>query len=137
MPRKKKPRLSPLENTVMQVVWQRQEVIAEEVRTQLANRWPMKDSTVRTILRRLEEKGYVKHMVRGRTYVYRPKVPSQSVATDAVRGIVDRFCDGSIETLLVGIVDNELITVEKLQRIAERIAEAEAPQERPRSSRGD
>lgn len=130
MPRKKTARLSPLENTVMQVVWQQQRVTADEIRGRLAARRPMKDSTVRTILRRLEQKGYVKHTTRGRTYVYQPKVASRNVATDAVRGIIDRFCDGSVEDLLVGMIDDQLVTPEKLRRIAEQIAKAEAPLER-------
>ena len=57
----------------------------------------MKDSTVRTILRRLEAKGYVSHEVAGRTYVYRPRLPVRRAATQALRRIVDRLCEGSIE----------------------------------------
>ena len=137
MPRRKKPRLSPLENRVMQVVWRRKNVTAEEVRTKLAGRRTLKDSTVRTILRRLEAKGYVKHITEGRTYVYSPKVASQSVATDAVRAIVDHFCDGSVENLLVGMVDDELITPELLDELAERIRKAEASEKRKRRFRGE
>ena len=137
MTHKKKPQLSPLEDTVMQVVWQRRSVTAEQIRIQLAGHRQMKDSTVRTILRRLEEKGYVRHIVEGRTYVYSPKVASRSVATDAVRGIVDRFCNGSVENLLVGMIDDDLLSPEKLRRIAERIAKAEAAEERKRRSQGD
>jgi BlaI family penicillinase repressor len=137
MPRRRKPRLSPLENRVMQVVWRRKNVTAEDVRTKLAGRRPLKDSTVRTILRRLEAKGYVKHTTEGRTYVYSPKVASQSVATDAVRAIVDHFCNGSVENLLVGMVDGELITPEGLEQLAERIREAEGGEKRKRRSQGE
>ncbi len=86
----------------------------------------MKDSTARTILRRLEEKGFVKHTVEGRTYVYSPTVASRSVATDAVRGIIERFCDGSVEDLLVGMVDDEILSADKLKQLAERIKRADA-----------
>ncbi len=81
----------------------------------------MKDSTVRTILRRLEEKGYVRHATEGRTYVYSPTVASRSVAADAVRGIMERFCNGSLEDLLVGMVDREVVSPAELQELAERI----------------
>jgi predicted transcriptional regulator len=121
----------------MRVVWRQQSVTAEDVRTKLAGRRPLKDSTVRTILRRLEAKGYVKHTTEGRTYVYSPKVASQSVATDAVRAIVDHFCEGSVENLLVGMVDDELITPELLQELAERIRKAEASEKRKRRSQGE
>jgi hypothetical protein len=59
------------------------------------------------------------------------------VATDAVRGIVDRFCNGSVENLLVGMIDDELITPEKLERLARRVARAETTEKRKRRSRGE
>ena len=80
-----KPRLSALENAVMQVVWSQGRVTADEARLALSRRQGLKDSTVRTILRRLEEKGYVEHDVEGRTYVYRPRVEPLNVAAQQVR----------------------------------------------------
>jgi predicted transcriptional regulator len=120
-----------LENAVMQVVWERQRLTAEDVRDSLSRTHDLKDSTVRTILRRLEEKGYVMHDVDGRTYVYRPRIEPQSVATQQVRSIVDRFCRGSVEQLLVGMVDDELISPDKLRELAERISQTDAAQKRP------
>jgi predicted transcriptional regulator len=125
-----KPRLSALESAAMQVVWSKQRVTADDVRLALARRQGLKDSTIRTILRRLEEKGYVEHDVEGRTYVYRPRVEPQNVAAQQVRGIIDRFCRGSVENLLVGMVDDNLITPDKLRELAERIEEAGAAQKK-------
>ena len=68
--------MSPLEDTVMRVIWAKETCTADEVRQALLRRQPMKDSTVRTILRRLEAKGYVSHEIDGRTYVYRPRLPA-------------------------------------------------------------
>ena len=133
MARKQKNPLSPLENKAMKVIWDRGAATAEDVRIALValdKKLAIKDSTVRTVLRRLEEKGYVKHTVDGRTYVYSPKVASQSVATDAVRGIIDRFCDGSIENLLVGMVDDELVSADALKQLAAKIAKAEAAEKK-------
>jgi len=131
-----KPRLSALENAVMQVLWSRGRTTAEEARTALVRRHNLKDSTVRTLLRRLEEKGYVEHDVEGRTYVYRPRVEPHSVANQQVRGIINRFCRGSVENLLVGMVDDNLITPDKLRELADRIAEAEAAEKRnPKSKK--
>ncbi|HMC11327.1 MAG TPA: BlaI/MecI/CopY family transcriptional regulator [Pirellulaceae bacterium] len=125
-----RPRLSSLENAVMQVVWSKQRVTGDEVRVGLARRQDLKDSTIRTILRRLEEKGYVEHDVEGRTYIYRPRIEPHSVAAQQVRGIIDRFCRGSVENLLVGMVDDNLITPDKLRDLAARIEEAEATQKK-------
>jgi predicted transcriptional regulator len=136
MTRNEKSRLSPLENKVMNVVWERGVATADDVRTALARSQPLKDSTVRTILRRLEQKGFVEHTVEGRTFHYSSKVAPHSVATNAVKGIIERFCDGSVENLLVGMVDNELLSADKLKGLADKIAKAEAAQKRKRPSSG-
>ncbi len=122
MPRKQKPALSDLENKVMGVVWEHGQATADLVRTEFEGSQPLKDSTVRTILRRLEEKGYLRHTTEGRTYLYVPTVASQNVAADAVRGIIERFCNGSVENLLVGMVDREVVSAATLQILAKRIA---------------
>ena len=126
MSRSGKPALSELENTVMAVIWDRGEATAELVRTVLEPNQPLKDSTVRTILRRLEDKGYVRHATVGRTYVYSPTVASQCVAADAVHGIIERFCKGSVENLLVGMVERDVVSPEKLRELAQRIADQRA-----------
>jgi predicted transcriptional regulator len=119
------PSVGPLENAVLHVLWERGTATADEVRVALAKSRKLKESTVRTLLRRLEEKGFVSHEVDGRTFIYRPEVDPQNVATQAVRGIIDRFCSGSVEALLAGMVDGELITPDRLRQLADKIAEAE------------
>ena len=121
----KPPSLGPLENAVMKVLWSRRTATADEVRSALAKKRELKESTVRTLLRRLEEKGLVAHDVDGRTYVYRPSVDPHSIATQAIRAVIDRFCSGSVDALLAGMVDGELITPAKLRELADRIDEAE------------
>jgi predicted transcriptional regulator len=98
------------------------EATAEQVREDLGR--PLKDSTIRTVLRRLEEKGYLAHSVENRTFVYQPAESRQRVAGRAVQRIVDWFCDGSVEALLVGMVDSEVLDRAELQRLAERISAA-------------
>jgi predicted transcriptional regulator len=124
--RAKGPRkpLSELEHLVMDVLWKRSqattrpESTAEDVREALARRHPMKDSTVRTVLNRLEEKGYVKHHVEGRTNVYQVSEPPRNLAVTAVQQIIDRLCGGSVEQLIVGMVDRELLDDRELRRLA-------------------
>jgi BlaI family penicillinase repressor len=106
----------------MDVIWERKTATAEDVRLTLADRHPMKESTARTILKRLEEKGYVEHGTEGRTNVYRGIDAPQSVAARAVRQIIERFCGGSVEQLLVGMVNDDVVDEQELQRLAQRIA---------------
>ena len=119
----------------MRVLWDRRATTAEVVRSDLAPRQALKDSTVRTILRRLESKGYATHVLLGRTFVYSPCIESQSVAVNAVRAIIDRFCQGSVETLLMGLVDGEVVSPQKLKQLAERISRAEAAERRQGSTK--
>lgn len=115
--------LGELEREILTVVWRLSSATADKVREELNK--PLKDSTVRTVLRRLEEKGYLAHTVEERTFVYRPAESRQRVAGRAVKRIVDWFCDGSVEALLVGMVDSKVLDRAELSRLAERIAAAQ------------
>ncbi len=106
----------------MEVVWERGSATAEDVRSSLSDRHPMKESTVRTILKRLEEKGYVSHRVDGRTNIYKGVDAPENVAAKAVRQIIERFCGGSVEQLLTGMVANDVVDEQELQRLAQKIA---------------
>lgn len=112
--------LGQLEREILTNVWRLGTATADRVREELGK--PLKDSTVRTVLRRLEEKGYLAHTVEDRTFVYRPAESPQRVAGRAVKRIVDWFCDGSVEALLVGMVDSKVLDRDELKRLAERIA---------------
>ena len=112
----------------MNYVWSHDAVTAEECREALAQSWPMKESTIRTVLRRLEAKGYVTHSVEGRTFVYRAVHAPVSVATRAVRQLIDRFCGGSAEALVVGLVNDDVLSQRELEQIARRIAQANKAQ---------
>ena len=113
---------TPLEQFLLDYVWAHPDCTAEMCREGLASQRSLKDSTVRTILRKLEEKSYVTHKVDGRTFVYRAVDTRRNVAAEAARQIVDRFCGGSVEELLVGLVDKQVLQPKQLQRLAEKIA---------------
>ena len=118
--------LGGLERQVMQLMWSNERLTADAVRELLAKRSArgLKDSTVRTVLRRLEEKGYVNHTVEGRTFVYRAAEPRGRVAAKAVKHIVDWFCNGSLDEVLVGMVDSAMLDRRQLQMLVERIEKA-------------
>jgi BlaI family transcriptional regulator, penicillinase repressor len=113
---------TPLEQFLLDYVWAHPDCTAERCREGLAGQRALKDSTVRTILRKLEEKGYVTHQVEGRTFLYRAVDSRRNVAVQAAQQLIDRFCGGSVEELLVGLVDNQLLKPKQLQRLAEKIA---------------
>jgi len=110
----------------MEIVWRRGSATADGVRADLDPDRPLKDSTVRTVLKRLEEKGYLRHKVEGRTYVYSESEPRQNIAVRAVKQILDRFCSGSVEALLVGMLDQEVVDADELERLVRRLKERRA-----------
>jgi predicted transcriptional regulator len=113
-----------LEHMVLRYVWDQGPCTADQCREALLPERPLKDSTIRTILRRLEEKGFVSHTVEGRTFLYEAAEKPQRVAARAVQGIVNRFCGGSLEQLLVGMVDSNIVDHTELERLAKKIAQA-------------
>ena len=121
MHKARKP-LSEVEHVLMDSLWELGPLTSDQLREALAERHPMKESTARTFLKRLEQKGYVRHRVEGRTYVYSGVEAREHAAAKAVRQVIDRMCGGSVEKLLVGMVENEVVDVPELQRLAQRIA---------------
>jgi predicted transcriptional regulator len=117
-----KPLISELERAVMNALWGLESATAADVQKALAGERPLRDSTIRTVLLRLEEKGYVQHEVSGRTFVYSCLEPPRSVAARAVQQIVDRFCHGSLESLLAGMVDDKLVDTRQLREIVDRLS---------------
>jgi BlaI family transcriptional regulator, penicillinase repressor len=115
--------LGEVEQVVMDHVWTHGPSTADSCREALASSRPMKDSTIRTVLRRLEEKGYLTHEIEGRTFIYKAADARQNVAVRAVKGIIDRFCGGSAEALLLGMVDNAVLDHKQLERLSRKIAE--------------
>jgi predicted transcriptional regulator len=126
--------LGELERSILSIIWRNARITAEQVREELGR--PLKDSTIRTVLRRLEEKGYLAHSVENRTFVYRSAETRQKVAGRAAKRIVDWFCEGSVEALLVGMVDSKVLDRAELQRLADRIAVAKKSPDVEKGERG-
>ncbi len=114
----------------MDHIWTHGPSTAEDCREALAATRPMKDSTIRTVLRRLEQKGYLTHAVDGRTFIYKASDARQNVAVRAVKNIIDRFCGGSAEQLLLGMVDNSVLDRKQLERLSRKITERDAAEDR-------
>ncbi len=119
---KVKSPLTELENEVMQAVWDAAPCTVETVYEAVARNRDIKETSVRTLLRRLEQKGYLRHEEEGRAYVYRAvgtASDSRSLAAHAVRQIIDRFCRGSVEELVSGMVDARVLSKGEMDRLEE------------------
>ncbi len=76
---------------------------------------------MRTLLRRLEQRGYLTHATEGKVFVYRATTQRTSVAARAVRQIIDRFWAGSAEQFLAGMVDEKVLSADAIKRLAKKV----------------
>jgi len=113
--------LTRLQQAVLDFVSARGSATSEQIRTGLHARHPLSDSAMRTILRRLEARGLLSHIVDGKTFVYRTEVPSTRVAAAAVQRLIQTFWAGSAERFLTGLVDEEVLSAAELRRLARKV----------------
>jgi predicted transcriptional regulator len=116
--------LSRRERQIMDILFRRGRATAAEVMDELPGEPGY--STVRTQLRVLEEKGYVRHDDDGVRFVYTPAVTRQAARKSALRHLIDTFFDGSPEKAMAALLGGEAskLSAEQLERIAELIEKA-------------
>lgn len=118
--------LTPAEGEIMEIVWDHGEVSASEVRRRLAATREVARNTVRTLLERMEEKGWVRHREEGRTFLYSAIQPRTAAVGWKVREIVETVCGGSPEALVAALLDYRGLDAEELERIRRMLADARA-----------
>ena len=116
--------LTRRERQIMDILYRRTRATAAEVMGDLPGN--PNDSTVRTQLRVLEEKGHVRHEEVGLRYVYLPAVPRHAARKTALTHLVDTFFDGSAAQVVAALLGSEAskLTDEDLARISDLIAKA-------------
>lgn len=116
--------LSRRERQIMDILYRRGRATAAEVQEDLAGE--PNSSTVRTQLRVLERKGFIRHEEAGLRYVYVPTVPRQSARKFALNHLIDTFFDGSVESVVGALLGGEgaRVTERELARIAVMVAKA-------------
>ncbi len=119
--RNKQRPLTELQQAIIDFLWSHGPATADQVREALLPIHALKDSSVRTLLRRLEAQEHLSHTVNGQTFLYRAKAPSHSLAARMVRQLIDRFWAGSAEEFVVGMVEEKVLSAEQLERIARKV----------------
>ena len=117
MPRSPSPTLTPAELRVMQALWNVGPAPASAIVAELGPGRGTRDSTIRTILRILERKGYVKHRMQGRAFVYHAAVAERDAQRGAVRDLVNRFFSSSPERLVLTLLRHNDVTPAELRRL--------------------
>jgi predicted transcriptional regulator len=116
--------LTKLQQAILDYIWTNTTATAEQVREAIAAEHPLRESSIRTLLRRLEAQGYLNHTVEGQTFVYRATAARGSVAAGAVRSVIERFWAGSVEQFVLGMVDENVLTPAQLEKLARKVKEA-------------
>ena len=124
MGKKKKPGLGRRERQIMDVIYRLEEASVNDVLERLPD--PPSYSSVRTMIRLLESKGYLKHRSEGTKYVYRPTQSRQTASRSAIRHVMKTFFSGSATDVVAAILDDasEKLTDEDLHRLERLIDKA-------------
>ena len=125
MAKSKKPEpLAEKQREIMNVVWDLGQASVFEVRDELSKHRKVARNTVRTMMERLEEKGWLTHRVIGRTYFYSALIPRDVSIGERIVDIVDKVCDGSPESLMTALLDYRGLSAEEIERIQKLLANA-------------
>jgi predicted transcriptional regulator len=117
--------LTVAQREIMEIVWARGEVTVAEVREALSVKRNVARNTVQTMMTRLEERGWLAHREKGRTFVYSPKKPKSVSLGARVSQMVDRLFAGSPEQMMTALLDYRGLSQEEAKRIRQMIREAE------------
>lgn len=118
------PRFGDMQLRIMKILWEKGQATAREIVDAISSQNArVADSTVRTILSRLENKGAVDHTVDDRTFIFRPLVQPESVRQTATRAFIDRLFDGSAAGLVSYVLRHEGISRKDVERIRHQINE--------------
>ncbi len=117
MAKHKRPAMSPAETEVLRLVWQCREATVQEVYDALPGNRKVTYVTVATLLRRLEEKGYLRHRVRGKAFVYAPAAKKEDVIRRTIGDLVERLFGGNPVPLMQHLAQHSGITDEDIERL--------------------
>jgi predicted transcriptional regulator len=128
MPRRKSESLTEAEQRMMEVLWEQGSGTVSEVLARIDDTKRPAFNTVQTLLRILEQKGYVRHGEEGRAFRYFPVVDRAHASRSAVHSVVRRFF-GSPGALAMNLLQNERLSIDELARLRRLIDEAEGERE--------
>lgn len=134
MTKRRLPPLSAAQQEIMELVWEHGEISVFELRQLLAQRHrDMARETIRTLLQRMEAKGYLRHRTVGRTFFYQAALPKDASLGQRVLQLVNQLFDGSPERLVSALLNHRGLSDAEAERIEAMLKEARA--KRPEGER--
>lgn len=117
MTKQKRAAVSPAETEVLRLVWESEKATVQQVYDALPANRKVTYVTVATLLRRLEEKGYLKHRVRGKAFVYAPTAKKEDVINRTISDLVQRLFGGNPVPLMQHLALHSEISEEDIERL--------------------
>ena len=134
MPPKPSNTLTPAELRLMKVLWRRGESSVSDMVAATAGEGQLAYTSVLTIVRILESKGFATHRQEGRAFLYSAAVAEDDASRSEVRHVLQRFFGNSREKLLLALLGDEDITPEEVRRL--KVAIAQMPNDGPADPEG-
>ena len=125
MARKVSKTLTEGELRIMEVVWKLQTATVKEVAEILQKESTVAYNTVQTMLRILEGKGYVEHIKKGRSFIYSPLVKRHKARRAALQQLLANFFNDSPQSLVVNLLEDEVLDAAEIESIKELIAKSD------------
>jgi predicted transcriptional regulator len=122
MPPKRSITLTQAELRLMKVLWDRGESTVADMVTATSSDGELAYTSVLTIIRILETKGYVSHRQEGRAFLYASSIGEVEASRSEVRHVLQRFFGNSRERLLLSLLGDDEISPDELKRLKEAIA---------------
>lgn len=116
--------MSRAQREVMEIIWDLGEAGVAEVVRELNKSRPAARNTVRTLLERMEEKGWLTHRAEGRSFIYAPTVDREESLGERVRDMVEKACGGQPEKLMMALMDYRGLSDEESSRIRQLLDQA-------------
>jgi predicted transcriptional regulator len=121
MTKKKLRAMSPTETEILRLVWELNEATVQQIRDQLPSDRSLAYNTVQTLLCRLEQKGYLKHRLKGRAHVFSALVKPREVIKTTVRDFLGRLFGGDPKPLVQFLAEDGKLDEEDIKRLRELI----------------
>ena len=127
--------LSRSEREIMELIWDKNESTVLEIAETINLERPIARNTVRTMMERMKEKGWLTHRVEGRSYVYSALVPREESLGQRVLDMVDKACGGNPEKLMMALLEYRGLSSEESERIQAMLDEAKAQAAAPQTKK--
>jgi BlaI family transcriptional regulator, penicillinase repressor len=119
-------RLGELQLKIMKYLWECSEGTAAGIHQHVGQAEGLAFTTIATMLRKMDERGLVKHRAEGRTFIYQPVATEEEVSKSMTHDLLDRLFEGSVSSLLTHLLSTREVSAEEVKRLQQLLKEKKA-----------